>query len=71
MNNLILSLPKFGFILGTRAAGAFGIGLLAASKMSDEQRRRVGRGLLAFGLLTTIPAAITVFRNRARAPVRA
>ena len=67
MNNVILSPPQFGFVLGTRVAGALGVGLLLASKLSSDRRRQVGTGLMALGALTSIPAVWTVLRSRRRA----
>ena len=70
MKNLDLSLPRFGFVVATRAALGAGIGLLAANKLGSRGRRRLGTALLALGALTTIPAAIMVFGARERAPGR-
>jgi hypothetical protein len=66
MKTIALSPRKFGFILGTRAAAAFGIGLLASSKFSDSQRKTLGTFLLSLGVITTVPAAFFVFRGRRR-----
>ena len=57
MRNVVLSPPKFGFIVATRAALAFGVGLLVSRKLREERRRALGTTLLALGALTTIPAA--------------
>ncbi len=64
MNNIVLSTPKFGFIVATRAALALGIGLLVSSRLDESTRRRVGRALVALGGIATIPAALFVARNR-------
>lgn len=64
MKNLVLSPPKFGFILATRAAGAFGIGLLVSGNLSNSLRRTLGKSLLALGILTTIPAVRFIFHGR-------
>ena len=64
MKNLVLSLPTFGFVVGTRAALGVGIGLLLSGKMTESQRRAVGVTLVAIGVATTIPAAMAVFRNQ-------
>ena len=45
----------------TRAMLGAGIGLLAAGKLSDEQRQAVGRTLIAVGAVTTVPLALRVF----------
>jgi hypothetical protein len=60
MTRLTLRLPAFGFIVATRAALAFGAGLLAADSIPAERRRAVGLALVALGAATTIPAVITV-----------
>jgi len=53
-------------IAATRGMMGAGIGLLAAGKMTDEQRVAVGRTLLFVGALTTIPLAMRVFRQQNR-----
>ena len=63
MKNLVLSVPTFGFVVGTRMALAVGIGLLLSSRLTESQRRAVGLTLVALGAATTIPAAMAVFRN--------
>jgi len=70
MKNVLLDLPTFGFVMGTRAALAFGVGLLVADRMSEERRRAVGLTLVAVGALTTIPAAASVFGNLGRSDRR-
>ena len=66
---MILELPRplLGFIVGTRAALAFGIGLLLADRIPEPQRRRLALTLIAMGAVTTIPAARAVFGERPRA----
>jgi hypothetical protein len=64
MNDLILSPRLFGFVIGTRAALAFGLGLLLADRIPQDRRRSVGLTLLAIGAATTIPAAMLVFGPR-------
>jgi Na+-driven multidrug efflux pump len=64
MKNLILSPPKFGFVVATRVALALGIGLLISQRFSEKRRRRVGRTLVTIGVLATIPAAMMVVRSR-------
>jgi Na+-driven multidrug efflux pump len=59
-----LSTPKFGFVVGTRAALALGAGLLISRRLSDSRRRNIGRTLVAVGLATTLPAAILLSRAR-------
>ncbi len=64
MKKLDLNLPTFGFIVATRAVLGMGIGLLLSTRLSPRQRRRLGLGLLATGLATTVPAAWAVFGQR-------
>jgi hypothetical protein len=60
MRNLALSLPTFGFIVGTRAALAFGVALLVSDRIPASRRRALGYALLAIGAATTVPAARSV-----------
>jgi hypothetical protein len=62
--NLILTPPLLGFVVGTRAALAFGLGLLLADRIPESRRRAVGLTLVAIGAATTIPAAMSVFGRR-------
>ena len=59
-----LTPPKIGFIVVTRAALAFGVGLLVSRRLSDAQRKRIGSTLVGIGALTTIPAIMLLRRNR-------
>lgn len=58
-----LTAPQIGFLVGTRAALAAGVGMLLSGKVSRDVRRRIGIGLIAVGALTTIPAARLVARS--------
>lgn len=72
MSDIVLSTPKFGFIVATRAALALGAGLLLSSRLDRDKRRAVGRTLVAVGALSTIPALMLVSRSRnARRRLRA
>ena len=62
MKNLLFSAPTFGFIVGTRVALAFGLGLLVAEKLEPRRRRSVGLSLVGLGALTTVPAAAALAR---------
>ena len=68
MKTVALSLPTFGFVLGTRAALAFGVGLLVSSRIPESRRRTIGMALVAFGAATTFPAvrAISASLRRSR-----
>jgi hypothetical protein len=63
MKSVVLSLPTFAFVIGTRAALAAGIGLLLADKLPASRRRAIGAALVAVGAATTVPAAISVGRS--------
>lgn len=67
MKKLVLSPPEFGFVVATRVALAFGIGLLVSRKLSESRARVVGGSLVAVGVLTTIPAAVALLRSRSKA----
>jgi hypothetical protein len=62
--NLVLSPPLLGFVVGTRVALAFGLGLLLADRIPASRRRAVGLMLVALGAATTIPAAMSVLGSR-------
>jgi hypothetical protein len=62
--NLVLNPPLLGFVVGTRAALAFGLGLLLADRIPESRRRAIGLTLVAIGAATTIPAAMAVFGRR-------
>jgi len=64
--NLVLNPPLLGFIVGTRAALAFGVGLLMADRIPESRRRRVALALISIGAATTIPAAIALVRGQER-----
>jgi Na+-driven multidrug efflux pump len=64
VTNVVLSTPKFGFIVATRAALALGIGLLISRRLGESRRVKVGKGLVAAGALATIPAALFLVRGR-------
>jgi len=69
MRKLVLTVPEVAFIAATRGALGFGAGLLLSEKLNDERRRKVGLGLLAFGIATTIPAARKLFGRHAEIAV--
>ncbi len=64
MKRVNLSLPEFGFVVATRAALGAGVGLLLTRHLCRGTRQRLGLGLLAFGALTTIPAAFLLFGRK-------
>jgi hypothetical protein len=63
MRNLVLTPPLLGFVVGTRAALAFGLGLLMASRIPEDRRQTLAMTLIAIGAATTIPAAMSIFRR--------
>ena len=58
-----LTVPQVGFLIGTRAMLAAGVGLLLSGKVPPDMRRRIGLGLIAVGVLTTIPALRLLSRS--------
>lgn len=66
MKTLVLDVPDFGFIVATRAALAAGIGLLVANNLSEGRRRAIGGALVAVGVATSIPAAMSIARGLRR-----
>jgi hypothetical protein len=69
MQSFNLRPPAFGFLVGTRAALAFGVGLLVASRIPDERRKRIGLALLGLGAATTVPAIQLLRRSRTPPPI--
>jgi hypothetical protein len=61
--------PLLGFVIGTRAALAFGIGLLVADRIPADRRRRIGAALVAVGAATTLPAIVSLRRSRVESPL--
>ena len=59
-----ISLPVLGLAVGTRGMLGAGIGLLAAGRLTDDQRRAVGWTLVAVGAVATIPLLMLVFGHR-------
>jgi hypothetical protein len=70
MKNVTLNLPTFAFVVGTRAALAVGIGLLVSERLTTTRRRAIGAMLVAVGVATTVPAAISVIRSVRRSTLR-
>ena len=67
MKSLTLELPEFGFVVGSRVALAFGLGLLASARIPEPQRRAIGMALVGIGIAATVPAAMSVVRGLRRA----
>jgi hypothetical protein len=68
---LILTPPLFAFVVGTRAALAFGLGLLLADRIPAERRRALALTLISVGAATTVPAAMGVLGSRRQTTVMA
>jgi len=62
--NLTLRPSLFGFIVVTRAALAFGAGLLIAKRIPEPRRRAIALSLIGIGAATTIPAIRGVLGSR-------
>lgn len=56
-----LNLSDIILLAVTRGMLGAGIGLLVGGRMSDEQRRAVGRTLVMVGAVTTVPLAMRIF----------
>jgi hypothetical protein len=63
-NEKRLNVSDIMLIAMTRGMLGAGIGLLAAGKLTSEQRRAIGRTLTIVGALTTIPLVWRVFGQR-------
>jgi hypothetical protein len=70
MQSFNLKPQTFGFLVGTRAALAFGLGLLVASRIPEGRRRRIGLALLGLGAATTIPAIRLLRRSRTQPEIK-
>jgi hypothetical protein len=64
MKTRTLTLRELGFIIATRAALGAGIGMLLGERLDASTRRAVGFVLAGLGVITTIPAAMVLFRRR-------
>lgn len=64
LNQRRLSTSDIILLAMTRGMLGAGIGLLVARKLTDEQRRAVGRTLTFVGAVTTVPLAMRIFGHR-------
>jgi len=53
-----------GLVIGTRAALAFGVGLLVANRIPEARRRSIALALIGIGAATTVPLLMTVLSRR-------
>lgn len=60
MKDKRLTVPELILIAGTRVALGVGVGLLISDKLSADARKGAGVALLAVGVLSTIPLAMSV-----------
>ena len=60
MRETHLTLPELALIAGTRAALGAGLALLLGHRLTADQRKGLGWGLVAVGIGSTIPLAIDV-----------
>ena len=58
-----LPVPEIGILAVTRAMLGAGVGLMVAEKLSERQRRVIGRTLFLIGLLSTIPLVKDIARR--------
>jgi hypothetical protein len=63
MKHVVLNLPTFGFIVGTRAALGVGVGLLVSERLHTQRRRAIAATLIAIGAATTVPSVLSVIRS--------
>jgi hypothetical protein len=66
--NFVLRPSLFGFVVVTRAALAFGVGLLVASRIPEPRRRAIALTLIGIGAATTVPAVRAVLGARKEVP---
>jgi putative Ca2+/H+ antiporter (TMEM165/GDT1 family) len=55
--------PEIGILAATRAMLGAGVGLLVAEKLSEHQRKVIGRTLFMIGALSTIPLVKDIVRR--------
>ncbi|HET6658941.1 MAG TPA: hypothetical protein VFH16_03390 [Rubrobacter sp.] len=58
-----LSGPEIGILAVTRAMLGAGVGLMVADKLSERQRKVIGRTLFLIGVLSTIPLVKDIARR--------
>jgi hypothetical protein len=64
MSSLSISPRILGLVIGTRAALAFGVGLLVAEHIPESRRRTIAFTLIGIGAATTLPLAREVLASR-------
>jgi hypothetical protein len=56
-----LPVPEIGILAVTRAMLGAGVGLMVAEKLSERQRKVIGRTLFLMGAVSTIPLVRDIF----------
>jgi uncharacterized membrane protein YfcA len=64
MKEHTITLPELALVAATRGMLGAGIGLLLAGRLSDDQRKAVGRALIAVGVVTTAPLVAEIFGRK-------
>ncbi len=68
MKTTNLTFPELFLIAATRGMLGAGLALLAAKRLTEEQRETAGYVLTAIGVLTTFPLAFEVFGKSLHRP---
>jgi hypothetical protein len=58
-----LPVPEIGILAVTRAMLGAGVGLMVAEKLSERQRKVIGRTLFLIGVFSTIPLVKDIARR--------
>jgi hypothetical protein len=58
-----LPVPEIGILAVTRAMLGAGVGLMVAEKLSERQRKVMGRTLFLIGVFSTIPLVKDIARR--------
>jgi hypothetical protein len=66
MNPFNIDPRVLALVVGTRAALAFGIGLLVADRIPERRRRTLALTLIGIGAASTLPLAREVLGSRRR-----
>jgi hypothetical protein len=69
MRNVNLNLPTLMATVATRAAIAFGIGLLVANRIPATRRKKLAATLIGIGAVSTVPLARQVWKGSSRRDV--
>ena len=64
MPKVTLNLPSLMAVVATRAALAFGVGLLVADRIPMHRRKKIALALIGIGAVTTVPLARSVIRGK-------